>query len=159
MTMQLHELVSPERIDCALAATSKKRLLENLSTLMRSGNPGLDDHAAFQCLIERERLGSTGVGNGIAIPHGRMRGLDKAVGAFAILESDMDYDAIDQKPVKLVFALLVPENATDEHLQLLSQIARMMADDEYRNRLLAARTSDQVYDVLCDADLEYQKAS
>jgi PTS system nitrogen regulatory IIA component len=159
MTLQLHELVPPERINCALPASSKKRLLETLGTMMRAGTPGLDDHAAFQCLIERERLGSTGVGNGIAIPHGRMRGLDKPIGAFAVLDHDMDYDALDDKPVKLVFALLVPEDTTDEHLRLLSKIARMMSDDGYRERLLRAKTGQEIYAILCDADLEYQKAS
>lgn len=157
--MTLQEIIAPERIRCPLEASSKKRLLELLATVLCDQNPSLDERAAFQSLFERERLGSTGVGNGVAIPHGRMPGLDVAVGAFAVLASPMDYEAIDDKPVTLVFALLVPEAATTEHLQLLSQIATVLSDADKRAALRAATGPSALYRLLCDADSTIRAAS
>jgi PTS system nitrogen regulatory IIA component len=151
--MQIHELVSPKRIACGLpAARSKKRLLEQISELLHQDNPDLDEQAAFQSLFDRERLGSTGVGNGVAIPHGRVRGLKHATGAFAVLQDEMDYESLDEKPVRLVFALLVPEQATSEHLQLLSQLAGILGKEENRKRLLQAKSSDEVYKLFCESE-------
>ena len=157
--MQIHELISQNRIDCSISASSKKRLLEKLSVLLEEDAPEVEDHAAFQSLVERERLGSTGVGNGVALPHGRVKGLHKAVGAFAILKDAMDYDSIDNQPVKLVFALLVPEEATEEHLQLLAKLAKLFGDKENRDHLLNANSCDDVYNFLRDFDSGYQQAS
>ena len=157
--MQLHKLVSRSRIDCAISANSKKRLLEKLSLLLENDAPEVDNHAAFQSLFERERLGSTGVGNGVALPHGRVKGLHEAVGAFGILKESIDYDAVDNQPVKLVFALLVPEEATEEHLQLLAQLAKLFSDRKNRDHLLNANNRDDVYNFLQDFDSGYQQAS
>lgn len=143
--MQLQDILTRERVASSLPATSKKRLLERLSQLLAQGAPQIDAQVVFQCLIERERLGSTGIGEGVALPHGRMPGLKKALGAFAVLEKDMDYDAVDRKPVRLVFALLVPEEATTEHLQLLSQLAGIFSDKATRDMLLQAKTVDELY--------------
>ena len=131
-----------------MPATSKKRLLEKISALLHEDEPELDETAAFQSLIERERLGSTGIGDGVALPHGRLKGLTKAVGAFAILEQEMDYDAVDKKPVKMVFALLVPENADEEHLRILAQLAGIFSKQEMREKLLRARNDKEIYEYL-----------
>jgi PTS system nitrogen regulatory IIA component len=142
--MQLHELLTEHRIDCAINAGSKKRLLEKLGELLQQDAPDVDSQSAFQSLIDRERLGSTGVGNGVALPHGRMAGLTKAM---------------DNQPVKLVFALLVPEEATEEHLQLLAQLAKLFSEKENREQLLNARNCDDVYNFLRTFDSGYQQAS
>lgn len=131
-----------------MPATSKKRLLEKISALLHEDEPELDETAAFQSLIERERLGSTGIGDGVALPHGRLKGLTKAVGAFATLEQEMDYDAVDKKPVKMVFALLVPENADEEHLKILAQLASIFSKQEMREKLLRARNDKEIYEYL-----------
>jgi PTS system nitrogen regulatory IIA component len=157
--MQLHQLLSEHRIDCAVSAGSKKRLLEKLAALLHEDAPEVDSQAAFQSLIDRERLGSTGVGNGVALPHGRIKSINHAIGAFAILDEPMDFDSVDNQPVKLVFALLVPEEATEEHLQLLAQLARLFSEKENRDHLLAAKTSDDVYNFLRTVDSRYQQAS
>lgn len=157
--MQIHKIVSQSRIDCAINANSKKRLLEKLSLLLENDAPEVDNHAAFQSLFERERLGSTGVGNGVALPHGRVKGLREAVGAIGILKKAIDYDAVDNQPVKLVFALLVPEEATEEHLQLLAQLAKLFSDKKNRDHLLNANNRDDVYNFLQDFDSGYQQAS
>lgn len=156
--MHIHELISPKRIVCGLpAARSKKRLLEQISELLHADNPDLDEQAAFQSLFDRERLGSTGVGNGVAIPHGRVPGLERATGAFAVLQEEMDFESLDGKPVRLVFALLVPERATSEHLQLLSQLAGILGNEENRERLLRAGTGDEVYDLFRESEKDLDR--
>lgn len=157
--MQLHQLLTRNRIDCTVSAGSKKRLLELLANLLHEDAPKVDSQAAFQSLIDRERLGSTGVGNGVALPHGRLKGISRAFGAFAILDEAMDFESVDNQPVKLVFALLVPEEATEEHLQLLAQLARLFSDEKNREHLLHAKTSDDVYNFLRTVDSRYQQAS
>jgi PTS system nitrogen regulatory IIA component len=149
--MELRDILTPDRISVGLTATSKKKLLEIVSQLLTHNDTGTDPQAAFQCLIERERLGSTGIGEGVALPHGRMKGLKQAVGAFAVLKTDMDYDAIDRKPVRLVFALLVPENATTEHLQLLAKLASLFSQKPMREKLLHANTPEELYTYLTDS--------
>jgi len=146
--MRITEILTPSRVTYAMSVSSKKRLLEKISQLLSEDEPELDGNAAFQSLVERERLGSTAIGDGIALPHGRLKGLNKVIGAFAVLEQEMDYDTIDQKPVKMVFALLIPENATEEHLQILSQLARIFAAKETRDRLLRATSAEQIYNCL-----------
>jgi PTS system nitrogen regulatory IIA component len=143
--MQLHDFLIPKRVTSGMPATSKKRVLEQISALLREGESELDQNAAFQSLVERERLGSTGIGNGVALPHGRVKGLKRAVGAFATLAHDMDYEAADGKPVNMVFALLVPENANEEHLHALSIIAAVFSDQNFRNRLLKAGNAREIY--------------
>lgn len=128
-----------------MPATSKKRLLEKLSELMHSDAPDLDENAAFQSLLDRERLGSTGIGHGVALPHGRLKGLSRAIGAFATLEKEVDYDSIDHEPIKMVFALLVPEQATEDHLQLLANIANVLNNTETRTLILHAKNKDEIY--------------
>ena len=157
--MLLHDLISPERINLSISASSKKRLLEKISEMLGDVIAGLDDSAVFQSLFDRERLGSTGVGNGVALPHGRLKGLDRAVGACVILREEMDFDSIDGKPVRIVFALLVPEEATEEHLQLLAKLARIFGEKENREQMLNAKQGDEVYNFLCSLDSDHQQAS
>ena len=139
--MKVNDILTPARIDLAMRGASKKRALEGLSELIAS-DTRLNSTVVFQSLIDRERIGSTGIGENIAIPHGRLKGLDKPIGAFAILESQIDFDSIDQKPVNLVFALLVPEEATDEHLQLLAQLAKIFSNHQAKEKLLGASSPE-----------------
>lgn len=150
--MQIQELISPDRVEFSMPATSKKRLLERLGELMQVDAPDLDEHAAFQSLLDRERLGSTGIGHGVALPHGRLKGLNKAIGVFATLEKEIDYDAIDHEPINMVFALLVPEQATDAHLQILARIANVLNNDKTRAQILGAKNKDEVYRYLTEQE-------
>ncbi len=136
--MELIDLITPERVASA-AVSSKKRALEQLSHLIVEGQEGLSEGDIFDSLIARERLGSTGLGHGVAIPHGRVKDSDKTVGAFLRLPEGIDFGAIDQQPVDLLFALLVPEHSTEEHLQLLAKLAAMFSD---QTLLQALRESD-----------------
>jgi PTS system nitrogen regulatory IIA component len=136
--MQVSELLDLDRISCNTHAASKKRVLEQLSQLLASSQSQLSQNQVFDSLLSRERLGSTGLGRGVAIPHGRVSGSDKTVLAMIKLQEGVDYDAVDQQPVDLLFALLVPEHSTEEHLQLLSQLAQMLSDAELVDRLRSA---------------------
>jgi PTS system nitrogen regulatory IIA component len=132
------------RIGSRLDIGSKKRLLEALGDMLATSIPSLTPEAVFERLLERERLGSTGLGHGIALPHARMREVKQAVGAFAQLEKGVDFDAIDDQPVDLAFALLVPEEATESHLQLLSQLAEMFSNTQLRSSLREADNAEQI---------------
>ena len=124
--------------------TSKKRLLEQIANLFAEQLPDTDAGQIFSTLIERENLGSTGIGNGIALPHGRISGLDNVVGIFLRLQDPLEFDAVDNLPVNLIFAILVPENATEEHLQLLASLAGVFRDEETRLKLLEISDSAQI---------------
>lgn len=139
--MLVSELLELERISCNAHAASKKRVLEQLSELLAGNQTELTQTQVFDSLLSRERLGSTGLGHGVAIPHGRVKNSDKTLLAMIKLDHGIDYDAIDNKPVDLLFALLVPEQSTDEHLQLLSQLAEMLSDAELVKQLRAATSS------------------
>ncbi|MGB7543853.1 MAG: PTS IIA-like nitrogen regulatory protein PtsN [Burkholderiales bacterium] len=128
------KLLPPSNIVLGLDVTSKKRLFEQAGLLFEN-NQGVARSLVFDSLFARERLGSTGLGQGVAIPHGRIKGLKEAVGAFVRLAQAVPFDAPDGKPVSLVFVLLVPEQATDRHLQILSELAQMFSDRELRERL------------------------
>jgi PTS system nitrogen regulatory IIA component len=136
--MQVAELLNLDRISCNTQSASKKRVLEQLSQLLAANQETLTQNQIFDSLISRERLGSTGLGHGVAIPHGRLKESDTTLAAFIKLQEGIDFDASDNQPVDLLFALLVPEEATDEHLQLLAQLARMFSDEELVRQLRSA---------------------
>ena len=118
--IDIRSYLAPERVQVGLQASSKKRLLELVVQLLMEGNPHLDRKTILQIFIERERLGSTGIGSGVALPHGRVSGLENPIGAFAVLDAPIDYDALDKQDVRLVFGLLVPADCTEQHLQIRS---------------------------------------
>ncbi len=129
-------------VDCHCKAGSKKRVLERVGELLATAAPNLSSEEIFEQLLERERLGSTGLGHGVALPHARVKGIDQACGVLVCLESGVDYDAIDGQPVDLVFGLLVPHDATQEHLQLLAKLASIFSKDEFREQLRDAENSE-----------------
>ena len=148
--MQLSELISsPDSVIANLKATSKKQVLQELAhragRLMR-----LSDRLVFETLLERERLGSTGVGQGIAIPHGKLSGIDRLYGVFARLETPVDFEAIDGQPVDLIFLLLAPDNAGADHLKALAQISRLMRNGAMVERLRGCDDQAALYALLSD---------
>jgi nitrogen PTS system EIIA component len=120
-----------------LDVTSKKRVFEHAG-LMFENTLGIGRSQVFDALFARERLGSTGLGHGIAIPHGRIKGLREAAGAFVRTQAPIPFEAPDGDPVQMIFVLLVPEKATDLHLQILSELAQLFSDKEIRSQLAAA---------------------
>ena len=146
--MNIADILSPDRVSSAVSSASKKRSLEQMSSLIIENNPDLSQGEIFDSLLSRERLGSTGIGHGVAIPHGRIRTNGKSIGAFIQLSDGIDFDAVDSKPVDLIFGLLVPEDSTDEHLNLLAQLAKMFSDEAFCGKLRSAGSKDEIYELL-----------
>ncbi len=146
--MQIAKLLDTDRITCRQDSSSKKRALESLSKLLAGNLPGFTDGEIFDSLIGRERLGSTGLGKGVALPHGRMKGLDTPTAALLTLTSGIDYDAIDNQPVDLLFALLVPEESTDEHLEILARLAAMFSNADFCTGLRNCTDSKDCLDLI-----------
>jgi len=146
--MKISQLLSPDRILVGSHVSSKKRLLEQLSDLLVIGSDGLEVDQVFNALLTRERLGGTGLGHGVALPHGRLPGLGHTVAAFVLSDQGVDFDAPDQKKVDLVFALAVPEQAADEHLDLLAGLAGMCRDPAQRELLRGAHSAADVIDAI-----------
>lgn len=140
---QITQLLAPENIVLDLDASSKKRVFEHVGLLFEN-NQGIASSAIFDSLFAREKLGSTGLGQGIAIPHGRIKGLKGASGAFLRLAAPVPFDSPDGKPVSLLFILLVPEQATEQHLQILSELAEKFSDPICREALSKAESADDI---------------
>lgn len=132
-----------------LEASSKKRVFEQAGLLFEN-NQGIHRSTVFDSLFARERLGSTGLGQGIAIPHGRIKGLKEATGAFLRLATPVQFDAPDGKPVSMLFVLLVPEQANEQHLQLLSELAQMFSERHFREALSSAPDSAAIHDLFAN---------
>lgn len=143
--MQLAEFLAPNAVSARDDITSKKRVLEEISRLLAASAEFVAEKDVFASLVNREKLGSTGLGEGVAIPHGRVKGLDGAVAAFIRLDHGVDYDAADEQPVDLVFGLLVPQEATGEHLQILAQIAEMFQDEKQLAALREAADGEALH--------------
>ena len=146
--MKLAELISQDSVICNADVSSKKRALEFLAELLAKESATGDAFDIFQHLTEREKLGSTSLGHGVAIPHARTSGSDKAIGAFIKLEHGIDFDSPDNKPTDLLFALIVPEHYTDEHLEILSSLASCFSDEALCHNLRSSDTSKVLYDRL-----------
>jgi len=145
--MELNDLLSLEGVVPALKAQSKKQVLQEMAAKAASLT-GLPEREIFDTLLHRERLGSTGIGDGIAIPHGKLVQLDGIVGVFARLDRPVDFDSLDDQPVDLVFLLLAPEGAGADHLKALARIARVLRDGETAAKLRASRESAALYALL-----------
>jgi PTS system nitrogen regulatory IIA component len=143
--MEISQILMPSRTFTELRCFSKKRCLERISELIAEPFDSLDSQTLFTALINREKLGSTGLGNGIAIPHCQLADCNQVVGALFRLEQAIDYDAIDKTRVDLLFVLLVPSNAANEHLQVLSKLAENFSRLDYRQSLREAKDNRQLY--------------
>lgn len=146
--MQLIDLLTPENVACNVHAGSKKRALEVASEELDREQEQAGSRQIMEGLCAREKLGSTGLGHGVAIPHARIEGLDQPSGVMIRLAEPVDFDAADREPVDLIFALVVPEAATEEHLQLLSQIAELFGDEQRRDSVRRADDAKEMYDVI-----------
>ena len=142
--MPLADLIAPDAVFPMLRASSKKQALQELAQ-QAGAMIDRDPRDILETLLQRERLGSTGVGNGIAIPHGKLPKLDKLVGLFARLEKPIDFEALDGQPVDLVFLLLAPEAAGADHLKALARVARMLRDPDTVEKLRATRDAKTIF--------------
>ena len=149
--MNLSDLLKPEAILPSMHAQSKKQVLQELSAVA-ARQTGLSEREIFDTLLQRERLGSTGVGQGVAIPHGKLKALDRLVGVFGRLARPVDFDSLDEQPVDVVFVLLAPETAGADHLKALARIARILRDPAMAQKLRSAVNADGLYAILTGLD-------
>jgi len=146
-SMPLSDLVAPNAIIPALKVNGKKQVLQELAA-KAAVLSGQNERTIFEILLQREKLGSTGVGNGIAIPHGKLAKLNKLFGLFARLDRPVDFEALDGQPVDLVFLLLAPEGAGADHLKALARVARLLRDPDIAHKLRHSRDAETLYAVL-----------
>ena len=145
--MPLTDLVAPNAVIPALKANNKKKAIQELAARAAKLS-GQSERAILEVLMQREKLGSTGVGNGVAIPHGKLPKLDRLFGMFARLEKPIDFESLDGQPVDLIFLLLAPEAAGADHLKALARVARLLRDPEVARKLRESRDADALYAVL-----------
>ena len=146
--MHISDILTSERIQCDVNLSSKKAVLETLSGIIAGASSNLTGQDVFNSLLSRERLGGTGLGNGIALPHGRLKNGLTTIAAFIKLKQGVDYDASDHQPVDLIFALVVPEHSTEEHLQVLAQLAGMFNQPEFLIQLRREDSNEAIYRLL-----------
>ena len=145
--MEIHDILTPECVLVSVRATSKKQALQELAR-QASQATGIPERTIFDVLLERERLGTTGVGRGIAIPHGKLPELDHLFGVFATLDQPVDFDSVDDQPVDLVFLLLAPESAGADHLKALARISRLMRDSALCDRLRTVTDPGELFKLI-----------
>ncbi len=148
--MDLRDLITPEAVIPSLKVKNKKQALQELAQ-KAAALTGLDGRLIFDTLLQRERLGSTGVGRGIAIPHGRLPGLKNIVSVFARLDEPIDFEALDEEPVDLIFLLLAPEQSGGDHLKALARISRLLREPASIEKLRASENRAALYSVLTEA--------
>lgn len=148
--MNIYDLIHPEAVVADLGVSSKKHALQELAR-HASMLVDIPDREIFEIITERERLGTTGVGRGVAIPHGKIPGLEALVGVFARLKRPIDFDSVDDQPVDLIFLLLVPEGAGADHLKALALVSRILRDRDLCEKLRGSDSADALYALLGEA--------
>lgn len=143
--MEITSILTPERTHCSLQAASKKRAIELAAEHIAANTPDLDIGEVYRGLIERERLGSTAIGEGVAIPHCRMSGCKSIIGSLFVLEEPVDFSAPDEQPVNIMFVLLVPADETTEHLSTLAMLAERFQHQDYREALANATDNEALF--------------
>ncbi len=146
--MDVHSILSPDSVVCGASARSKKHALDLLSQLLADAAVGVGAAEIFESLVSRERLGCTALGDAVAIPHGRVAGIDRNVGAFLKLHEPVDFDAPDGEPVDLIFGLLVPEDCSEAGLNDLRQLAARLSDGQLQRQLRHARDAQSLFGLL-----------
>ncbi|WP_026375888.1 PTS IIA-like nitrogen regulatory protein PtsN [Aestuariibacter salexigens] len=140
--MEIKDILSPDCAHCAVEGSSKKRILETISLIASEHQPDIEQATVLASLMNREKMGSTGIGNGIALPHGRLQGLKDVTAILVTTKTGVDFDAMDNRPVDIFFAILVPEDQADGHLQTLATIAGKLNDKETVQAIRDANNDD-----------------
>ncbi|MHA3915870.1 PTS sugar transporter subunit IIA [Halovulum sp. GXIMD14793] len=148
--MELSEILGSDNVFGPVKVQGKKRLLQEIAASAQDVL-GLDESIAFRALLERESLGPTGVGNGVAIPHARIEGLTEVKGLFFVLDQPIEFESVDRKPVDLVFALFAPQKAGAEHLKALARVSRTLRSEDICNKLRSTEDASAIHAILCDA--------
>jgi PTS system nitrogen regulatory IIA component len=150
--MKIIDMLKTDYILEELKSGNKRDVLKELVGSFMKIHQKLDSEATLNVLFEREKLGSTGIGEGIAIPHGKITGLDQIILSFGRSAVGIDFDAMDSKPVHLFFLLIAPENSAGQHLKTLAKISKMLKDGVFRTKLMAAKSKDELYKIIANQD-------
>ena len=150
--MKIAEFLRPNAVVAELSARSKADVLDELCHALARAHPELKADRLLEVLREREKLGSTGIGEGVAIPHGKLAGLPQLVASFGVSRPGVDFDAIDGKPTHLFFALVAPENSAGVHLKALARISRLFKNSRFRQSILDARSAEEIYRLIAEED-------
>ena len=150
--MKIADYLHPESVCADLKSTGKLDVLQEMGALLSNSCPTIKEEEITTILVERERLATTGIGEGVAIPHGKIDNLGQLVAALGISHTGIGFDAVDGNPVHIFVALLAPQSSTGEHLKALAQISRILKDISFRNRLLEKREAKEVYDAIIEED-------
>lgn len=153
--MKIVDFVRPELIVAELTAHDKGEVIKELAGHLAAHVAGVDRDALARVLMERERLASTAIGEGVAIPHGKLDAMGKLVACVGRAPSGVDFDSMDGRPTHLFFVLVAPENSTGVHLKALARISRLFKDPEFRTRLMQAKDAPEIYRVIADEDAKY----
>lgn len=150
--MRISEFLRPEAVIAQLVSTSKQGVLVELCTPLAATQAGLKTERLVDVLVQREKLGSTGIGEGVAIPHGKMGELSRLIASFGVSQAGLNFDAIDGKPTHLFFALLAPENSAGIHLKALARISRLFKNPQFRESILLAKSASEIYALITAED-------
>ncbi|MBI3181685.1 MAG: PTS sugar transporter subunit IIA [Myxococcales bacterium] len=150
--MKIAEFLSPDAILPELGAKTKSEVLRELVEPLARAKPALSTERLVQVLLDRERLGSTGIGEGVAIPHGKLPGLDQLIASFGVSREGIDFEAIDGKRTHLFFALVAPENSAGVHLKALARISRLFKNPRFREAILSATGAAEIYNLIAQED-------
>ena len=153
--MRLIDILDESAIVADLQAGTKKEALESLVEAMANANPALREEELLQVLLEREELGSTGIGDGIAIPHGKSQEISEIVSGFGLSKDGIEFDSLDGKPAHLFFLLVAPANSVGTHLKMLARISRMLKNVDFRQKLLEAGSQQDIYQIIAAEDGQY----
>jgi PTS system nitrogen regulatory IIA component len=153
--MKLSDILEEENIIPDLKARDKKRAIEELTDAIVKNNPSLEKHSLVRVLLERESLGSTAIGDGVAIPHGKYRGISMPIISFGRSRKGLDFEAMDGQPVFIFFLLVAPEDSASIHLKALARIAKLLKDSNFRKLLIEATTRKELYKIIIRNDEEF----
>ena len=153
--MNIQDMLKKEFIIEDLKSRTKKEVLIELADVFLRDDTDIDRSAMIEVLLKREKLGSTGIGDGIAIPHGKLAGLEKLVVSFGRSRGGVDFDSLDGRPVHIFFLLMAPENSAGQHLKALARISRMLKDVSFRESLIKAESSENIYNLIVEKDGTY----
>lgn len=153
--MKLPDIIEENNIIPELKAKDKKGVLEELAEVISSHEPSIDKGALVKVLVERERLGSTGIGDGVAIPHGKMNGVSRPIISFGRSRQGLDFDSMDGQPAHLFFLLIAPEDSSSVHLQVLAKIAKILKNRDFRKKLMETGTKKELYQTIVQTDEEF----
>jgi nitrogen PTS system EIIA component len=153
--MKITEILAPEMVLPELKGSTKDQVLKELAQGLAAKYPGIKLEDLIAVLSERERLGSTAIGDGIAIPHGKLRGANKIIGAFGRHREGVDFESLDGNPTHMFFVLVAPEDSASLHLKALARVSRLLKDDAFRARLTEAADSAEIYRLIKEEDNKY----